>query len=1066
MKFSTKACLKTVGEVVLGLLLLFCITAGLLAWRLSQGPIDLDKSTPYFVDYFNDNNAEKISIESLVLTWGGFENPLGLSASKVTVSNDNGPFLYSPQIDLNIRLVPLLLGKFELEAVWIRQIILSITKHENGAFTITGQPLDETIEDDKELLPASLTLNDLIYDLPDLDYFWIDDARIIYRDARRERTKTFEPVTLYIKNNKEIDNEKNLSGFLSFPFGEDSNSNIVRMNFQTSQDPLLLNVYGEFQQTPLYNFLQFAPTLPEGLRIRTVVDAEIALQLDNTWSLHSMNAVLKADEGKLRYPINDATNEVDFNNLSVALTHDANDDILSIKNLSARVNDQVDVAVTGQLASYTEMDSVSGSLDLSVTNLPQDYFNRYWPKDYTDNGAYKWLTQRIQGGTFPKVDFQMVFDQARQTREDEKPLPPWLLSAKGDFSYEGLTIDYNAPMQPATEAIGTGTYNDVELTLDIASAKVGAMDTREATLNFDDLISRDTGKATMTFPVTAQAQDVFDYIAAEPIKAFDNVAFNPRGTSGDVDALVKIDLPLLADLPIEEVKVSVEGTLTNANIPNAVKGLTISGGPYAIAATTEDIKIEGSGQIAGQPIDLLWHEYFSSDSAVDYLSKIDASLTANDTIRAAFIEGITEYFEGPTKIDLDYVTDKNGGSTAIDVALDLSDTDILLKEVGLIKTAGQGATAKMKVGLVNGDLNSISNLSIAGDAISLGNGSLNFTNTNGEPSLTKATLDLLQFQKNNISVVAAQEGDLLKTSITGNYLDISPLLQGEKENIRKVKDEAKTTTRPIEIGITVNELQTSETGTLKQPKIYARLNGDAQIERFELDAFLGQTAQNGKLYIRYQPDVQDGLSLRVETDNAGELFRTLDLYPYIQGGTLQIAGRPIEGGRFGDVEGRARINDFEVTNAPAIIRLVNSFSFKNILQGGALRFTRLESDFEWRIGDAGDIYTVTDGQTSGAAIALTFDGFVNTATDNMEINGTAAPLSELNSFIGNIPIVGQILTGGSAFWAATYSVYGNPEDPGVSVNPLSVITPGILRKLLFENAPTQPELEQAPTAAQ
>ena len=40
---------------------------------------------------------------------------------------------------------------------------------------------------------------------------------------------------------------------------------------------------------------------------------------------------------------------------------------------------------------------------------------------------------------------------------------------------------------------------------------------------------------------------------------------------------------------------------------------------------------------------------------------------------------------------------------------------------------------------------------------------------------------------------------------------------------------------------------------------------------------------------------------------------------------------------------------------------------------------------------------------------------------------------------------------------ATYAINGHPDDPSVSVNPLSVITPGILRKLLFESTPSQSE---------
>ena len=57
----------------------------------------------------------------------------------------------------------------------------------------------------------------------------------------------------------------------------------------------------------------------------------------------------------------------------------------------------------------------------------------------------------------------------------------------------------------------------------------------------------------------------------------------------------------------------------------------------------------------------------------------------------------------------------------------------------------------------------------------------------------------------------------------------------------------------------------------------------------------------------------------------------------------------------------------------------------------------------------------------------------------------------LNKVIGSIPIVGDILTGGSGgVFAATYSVKGPSENPEISANPLSVLTPGILRRILWE----------------
>ena len=47
-------------------------------------------------------------------------------------------------------------------------------------------------------------------------------------------------------------------------------------------------------------------------------------------------------------------------------------------------------------------------------------------------------------------------------------------------------------------------------------------------------------------------------------------------------------------------------------------------------------------------------------------------------------------------------------------------------------------------------------------------------------------------------------------------------------------------------------------------------------------------------------------------------------------------------------------------------------------------------------------------------------------------------------------IIGDILTGGDALFAATYSMKGPSSNPKITMNPLSVLAPGFLRKILFE----------------
>lgn len=89
-------------------------------------------------------------------------------------------------------------------------------------------------------------------------------------------------------------------------------------------------------------------------------------------------------------------------------------------------------------------------------------------------------------------------------------------------------------------------------------------------------------------------------------------------------------------------------------------------------------------------------------------------------------------------------------------------------------------------------------------------------------------------------------------------------------------------------------------------------------------------------------------------------------------------------------------------------------------------------------------------KAAGASIGFTASGTVYTHADVLNIQGTVIPAYALNSFLGQIPLLGNILTGnekGGGIFAANFSVTGPIEDPKTTVNPLSALTSGILRNL-------------------
>jgi hypothetical protein len=76
----------------------------------------------------------------------------------------------------------------------------------------------------------------------------------------------------------------------------------------------------------------------------------------------------------------------------------------------------------------------------------------------------------------------------------------------------------------------------------------------------------------------------------------------------------------------------------------------------------------------------------------------------------------------------------------------------------------------------------------------------------------------------------------------------------------------------------------------------------------------------------------------------------------------------------------------------------------------------------------------------------------------IDIGGTIIPAYELNSAIGEVPLLGDILTGGKGqgVFGLTFAIRGTMNEPKFIVNPVSALAPGFLRRI-FEIGGNYPE---------
>ena len=209
----------------------------------------------------------------------------------------------------------------------------------------------------------------------------------------------------------------------------------------------------------------------------------------------------------------------------------------------------------------------------------------------------------------------------------------------------------------------------------------------------------------------------------------------------------------------------------------------------------------------------------------------------------------------------------------------------------------------------------------------------------------------------------------------------------------------------------------------------------------------------GLASLRYDPD-DAGQRLRFESSDTGALVRLFEGSDRLQGGSLQIDAAQTEWGA--PLHGSFELTDFSVSEGSWLLRLVEALSVHGLISAMTRQGLDLESAkgaFSW----ADDVLEVENVRMVGSSMAATSTGTFNLADRSLDIRGTLVPIETLSRWLGEVPVLGRIFTGGDqkGLFAADFRVRGPMADPDVDVNKLTSLTPGILRTLAQEVLPDE-----------
>ncbi len=679
--------------------------------------------------------------------------------------------------------------------------------------------------------------------------------------------------------------------------------------------------------------------------------------------------------------------------------------------------------------------------DLAGALSPQAIV-RFWPINL-GSAAREWCRGALIGGRLHNLALRVDFspkDLAGGSLPDEK------LSLAFDFDQAG--VEYIAGMTRITGAQGRAELRGNSFRADVTQGAIGDIALHNGRVVLPQLFPAGA-VATYEGHAVGQARSVVNLLREAPIGLDGRLPFDPGSIVGKGEAKFAIRRPLGAGVPGDATNFSVDGRFDNV-------GATAKSGDYAISqwklrvlGDDQALTLSGPFALARSTADLVWTERVRqkvNPSTVTLKGKLDA----DDIISLGF--PILKYASGPVLVEAKSSgegLDINRG----EVRMDFTGAAVNLEKGFWKKAPGAPATLKFNVARQADKSLLLSDMEARGGGVNV-SGQARVAR---EGDLLEASLPRTILPGSFDGAVTAKRdaAGVLQANLKGAFLSIGTFFAPEPPKA-PTADQMLATTRAYAvkpgtlsphyvISADMDRLRFRSEADLNRGRLVFGSDGlslqrllvsgvDPQGKPFDLAITPAPGAAAGKLYLR--------------SEDAGFAARAIVGVDNIKGGSVEANGA----WTFGE-NPSATINvkakGFQVAKVPAMAQLLSSVAsltgMVDALNGQGITFSDLDAPMRMANGKL----TFSDCRAAGPSLGITAKGAVNLNSGAIDIDGVLVPSYGLNSFLGNLPVLGDLLVSrrGEGVFGITYSVNGDANNPRVGVNPLSAITPGILRRI-------------------
>ncbi|MEL7462669.1 MAG: AsmA-like C-terminal region-containing protein [Pseudomonadota bacterium] len=667
-------------------------------------------------------------------------------------------------------------------------------------------------------------------------------------------------------------------------------------------------------------------------------------------------------------------------------------------------------------------DVTAGGTDFTLKEMLD-----HWPRQAAP-GALLWMRENMSGARILEAD---AF--ARLGGDDE--------DVKIDFTFEGAAGTYLAPMPPIRDAVGAGQVDLQKFTLSLDQGFVTVGEAGVISLAGSKFVVTDLDHPANPAEVLILAEGptaaALALIDEEPLALTRQLGVPLGEVGGTAQVRAEGGFPLLKDLLLEDVKITASAVLTDVALEAPGLGVPVSSRELALEADTEGFALSGDAVVDGIAANIEWKEQFSPAART-----IDVAATATPkTLARLGLEG-PWFPEGAARVRARLAP--TGDDLAFDARIDLSKTRLVVEEIAWDKPMDAPSEARAQGVVANG--------SIRLDALSLETPDLSF---DGSARLTEEG-DLMRLEAReakyagvmDLRATAMREGEGWRVSVAGPMLNLSKFDLLGDEDLTAAAEDAGGPSTAVRADLDIGEIRLNEERFFRNVKgrVAQSVAGGIDVE---LDGALGD---GGPVEFIFARDPQTGGELTLRTGDAGRFLRDAGVFDDGSGGDLLVEG-DIAPGEALKVKGRAVVRDIVIHEDAKVEQMLSGAdlaALQETMREEGIVFSSIRAPFELSDGRI----TLSEAIAKGSAIGVSISGDYGLDSEALDFKGVFTPAYALNSALGNIPVLGAIFTGGDGqgMFAFNFAVRGNAKDPKVSVNPFSILAPGIFRTMLSGSA--------------